>query len=87
MIKKKNVNWSILTSVQNFLIGEENDVDTLPTMLNSMTEALLGLCALQSEFGIDTITQGKISNIISSCSDVYEFLKRVDQEMDEVVNS
>lgn len=83
MIPVNKVEWSILPSVQNFLTGTTNECDSIETIMDDMSESILSLCALQSDFGFNVETILKVNNVICSCSDVLELLKRFKQDMEK----
>ena len=83
MIPVNKVEWSILPSVQNFRTGATNECDSIETEIDDMSDSILSLCAIQSDFGFDVETILKVNNIICSCSDVLELLKRFKQDMEK----
>lgn len=87
MIPTNKVEWSILPSVQNFLTGTTNECDSIETVIDDMSDSILSLCAIQSDFGFDVETILKVNNVICSCSDVLELLKRFKQDMEESVEN
>jgi hypothetical protein len=82
-IERKNVEWSVLRTVQKFLVGGKDDPDTIEDFKQGMVENMVVLCNLQAMYGLDAETCSKFNKVLCNCSDVYEFLKSVSEEMDE----
>lgn len=87
MIPVNKTVWSCLPSVQNFLTGTINESDSIETIMGDMEESILSLCTIQSDYGMDIKTILKVNNIICSCSDVLELLKRFKSDMDKCVEN
>lgn len=81
------VQWSILPSVQEFLLGGTDNPDSIDFIMQSMVDNIVELCAMNSRYGCDWETCNKINNIMSNCSDVYELLKAFKQDMAKSVEN
>ena len=82
MITKDKVQWSILPSVQEFLLGGMDNPDSIDFIMQSMVDSIMDLCAMNSLHSGDWETCNKINNIMSNCSDVYELMKEMKKEME-----
>ena len=87
MIPADKVQWSILPSVQEFLLGGKDNPDGIDFIMQSMVDNIVELCAMNSQYGCDWETCNKIMNIQSNCSDVYELLKQFKKEMEKCINN
>ena len=87
MIPADKVQWSILPSVQEFLLGSKENPDGIDFIMQSMVDNIVELCAMNSRYGCDWETCNKINNIMSNCSDVYELLKQFKKEMEKSINN
>lgn len=87
MIPVDKVQWSILPSVQEFLLGGKDNPDSIDFIMQSMVDNIVELCAMNSRYGCDWETCNKINNIQSNCSDVYELLKQFKKEMEKSINN
>lgn len=82
MITKDKVQWSILPSVQEFLLGGMDNPDSIDFIMQSMVDSIMDLCAMNSLYGGDWEACNKINNVMSNCSDVYELFKQIKKEME-----
>lgn len=87
MIPMEKVQWSILPSVQEFLLGGMDNPDSIDFIMQSMVDNIVELCAMNSKYGCDWDTCNTINNIMSNCSDVYELMKQFKQEMAKSINN
>lgn len=86
MITKDKVQWSILPSVQEFLLGGIDNIESIDNLMQGMVDNMVELCALQSTYGLDIDTCNNINNVMSNCSDVYELFKKIKIEMERELN-
>lgn len=87
MIPADKVQWSILPTVQSFLLGGMDNPNSIDYIMQSMVDNIVDLCAMNSQSGCDWETCNKIMNIQSNCSDVYELLKQFKKEMAKSLNN
>ena len=86
MIDRKNVQWSILDSVQKFLVGTKDESGSVDYLKECMMETILILCKLQSMYGLEIETSLEFSKALGNCSDMYELLNKISEEIhDELI--
>ena len=83
MIKKENVEWSVLNTVNEFLTAGKDHPDSIESQMQNMVDNMVILCALQSELGFSIETCNKFNNVLCNCSDMYELMKRILDEIEE----